>query len=149
MHRHLWYVSFLSSEYCSHPSHFTGQQTWYFQATQPSEQLNTTLAPHGHIACAPMDPSLAFSFQALDLYRILGTRCPQLSVQAFVCGLCDHHHVSMVLLQLLPAHWDQSQVPYPPYLHSQATVTIDAYYETQCQVDACINQGLGHDLPEW
>ena len=61
-----------------------------------SEPLNTMLTHHGHSACAPMDPSLAFSFQALDLYRVLGTRCPEFSIQAFVHSLCDLHHVSMV-----------------------------------------------------
>lgn len=71
-----------------------GQKIRYFRAANTHETLNTTLARHGHIACSPVDPSLAVSFQALALYKAMGTRCPQLSIQAFVRSLCDLQQVS-------------------------------------------------------
>jgi hypothetical protein len=121
----------------------------YFRVADATERLNTTLARHGHIACAPVDPSLAFSFPALDLYRVLGARCPQLSIQVFVHGLCDLHHVCIILIDHCFLLTVKCKVPYPPYLRSQASVAIDAYYEIWRQVDARVAQALRRDSPDW
>ncbi|KAH8108317.1 hypothetical protein DFH11DRAFT_1517134 [Phellopilus nigrolimitatus] len=53
-----------------------------------------TLARNGCIATSPLHPSSAFSINILELYRHTSSRCPSLSIQAFMRAICDLHQIS-------------------------------------------------------
>lgn len=59
-----------------------------------NEDFTSTLARYGYIATAPVHPNLAISLATLDLFRAVRSRCPSLSIQAFVRALDDMHKVS-------------------------------------------------------
>ncbi|KLO06443.1 hypothetical protein SCHPADRAFT_917527 [Schizopora paradoxa] len=46
------------------------------------------------MATAPFYPTTAFSFDSLRVYHTASSRCPSLSIQAFVHALCDLHGVA-------------------------------------------------------
>jgi len=74
------------------------RNTQCFRVADPTEHLNTMLVRHGYIACSPTDPSLAISLETLAIYKAFSTHCSQLSVQSFVCALCDLQGVCLLLL---------------------------------------------------
>ena len=49
----------------------------------------------------------------------------------------------------MPCFAHDLQVPYWPYLRTQATIAIDAYLEVQRLVDALVNNALRRDSPHW
>ena len=60
--------------------------------------LAARMARNGYIGTAPLNPELAISIESLRLYHRLASRCPRLSIQAFVRTLCDLHCVSQKVL---------------------------------------------------
>lgn len=63
-------------------------------ARHDDESLTTVLVRHGYIGNAPLYPTRAFSIHMLQLFHTLASRCPQLSLQKFIRGLCDLQRVS-------------------------------------------------------
>lgn len=60
------------------------------------EAFIITLSRYGYLGTAPLHPESALSFKTLELYRVLVSRCPQLSIQTFVKTLCTLQSVSWV-----------------------------------------------------
>lgn len=57
-------------------------------------QVVPALINLGLVPSAPLTPSVAFTVNVLELFRVIQMRCPCLSEQAFVKSLCDLHGVS-------------------------------------------------------
>ena len=55
---------------------------------------NETLIWYGYIGCAPVQPTLAFSIRALELYHQTHRTCPQFSLEAQCKTMCYMHRVS-------------------------------------------------------
>lgn len=59
----------------------------------------SALMRQGLVAASPVVPSVCFTTNLLELYRVMHLRCPQLSIQAFVKSFSDLHGVSRLVLQ--------------------------------------------------
>ncbi len=66
-----------------------------------SESANVALIRRGLLGCAPIDPSVAFSLDTLELYHRLRRRHPRLGIQPMMRTLCDIHDVSSCHTSLL------------------------------------------------
>lgn len=56
-----------------------------------------SLIRRGLLGCSPVDPSVAFSLNTLELYHRLRRRHGQLSIQTMARVLCDLQDVSLVV----------------------------------------------------
>lgn len=72
---------------------FVDTSTKSFPAA-PTRSLTATLVRHGYIGNAPHHPSVAFSIKVLELFRVLNTRAPGLSLLKYLQGLCELYKVS-------------------------------------------------------
>ncbi|KAI0371571.1 hypothetical protein BV20DRAFT_922327, partial [Pilatotrama ljubarskyi] len=98
-----------------------------FSNPWPSTRTNVTLALHGYMGTAPLQPSVAIGFKTLAAYRQLHRMCPRLSVQAQVRALCYLHGASDISLY----------------------IAFDMYLEILHQVDLRVHQALQRDTPNW
>lgn len=57
----------------------------------------SALVRQGVMPCSPIEPTVAITIDALELYRVAHLRSPHLSIQAFVKTLCNLHMVSSVV----------------------------------------------------
>ncbi|KAL1724894.1 hypothetical protein EV714DRAFT_222337 [Schizophyllum commune] len=73
---------------------FAGPET--FGATDDDNLINTVLARHGFIGCAPERPTLAFSIKLLSAYRQFHRVCPRFSTEAFLRAMTNIHRVAYV-----------------------------------------------------
>lgn len=80
--------------------------------TDGSEGIPAALIRQGLILCVPYRPTLAVTSRLLELFRVTHLRCPHLSTQAFVKGLCDLHGFA-----------------FRPYLATQFSVCYDLFVE--------------------
>lgn len=96
------------------------------------EGIAASLIQQGLIPCAPFRPGLAITTRLLAIFRNLHLRCPHLSIQAFVKGLCDLHGR-----------------PFQPYLTAQFTICYDLFVEIRAMVREQVDIALGRDTPNW
>ena len=110
-----------------------------------------TLARHGYLVAAPEHPATAFSFDLLRIFMILSTRCPQLSAQAFVKGVCELHGVCHVQHALYTVHGplNMFQVLYRPHYCNQFAAAFDQYAAIRSEVDRRVAKAMGRDEPHW
>ncbi|KAF8220137.1 hypothetical protein L208DRAFT_1335600, partial [Tricholoma matsutake] len=90
------------------------------------------LVQQGVIPCAPYSPTLAVSTQLLELYRNSHLRCPHLTIQPFVKGLCDLHSFTFC-----------------PYLSQQFSIAYDLYLLICKNIQQCMDTALQCDTPYW
>ncbi|KAI0354456.1 hypothetical protein OH77DRAFT_1456513 [Trametes cingulata] len=103
-----------------------------FTPVNASELPNVTLARYGYLGVAPLQPSIALSFQILEAYRQLHGACPRLSVQAFCRGLCGIH-----------------QVLFRTIFAEQFSIAFDVYLDILHGVDTRVSAVLSRDTAEW
>ena len=60
-------------------------------------KANVAMVLEGYIGTAPISPSIALSFDVLEVYRQYHRVCPRLSIQAHVRVLCHLHRVSNIM----------------------------------------------------
>lgn len=94
--------------------------------------IAASLIQQGLVPCAPFRPGLAITTRLLEIFRNLHLRCPHLSTQAFVKGLCDLH-----------GH------PFQPYLATQFTICYDLFVEIRAAVRKQVDIALERDSPNW
>ncbi|TRM55360.1 hypothetical protein BD626DRAFT_552790 [Schizophyllum amplum] len=119
----------------------TGQQSWTldtvslddaapqtFTTIEDGDLVNTVLARHGYIGCAPDRPSLAFSTKLLAAYRQFHRVCPRFSAEAFLKAMMHIHR--------------------QPFTRSRATQfrnAYDCYLAIMRRVDARVDAALKRD----
>ncbi|KAI0310830.1 hypothetical protein OF83DRAFT_1226273, partial [Amylostereum chailletii] len=86
----------------------------------------------GCLSSAPRTVSFAISLRTLDLYRRLRVRQPRVSVQAWVCVLCDLHNM-----------------PYSWQLWRMFTDTFNVYLRILRGIDARVNSILKRTDANW
>ncbi|TFK79198.1 hypothetical protein K466DRAFT_505958 [Polyporus arcularius HHB13444] len=99
---------------------------------EPTEIATVTIAKYGYLATAPLFPSQAISFRALEAYRVLHGACPRLSIQAFCQGL------SGLRLE-----------PYRHVLAEQFSSAFDVYNDILHYVDQLVAAALRRNTPNW
>ncbi|KAF7967244.1 hypothetical protein HWV62_35063 [Athelia sp. TMB] len=97
-----------------------------------SDTIVTALVRQGLIPCAPSNPSVCVTLQALELFRVVNLRSPHLSIHAFVKTLCDLHGV-----------------PFKRYLSTQFSITHDVHLAIRASVDSIVQAALRRDSPDW
>ncbi|KAI0684967.1 hypothetical protein C8T65DRAFT_712851 [Cerioporus squamosus] len=90
------------------------------------------MALEGYIGTAPSTPSVALSFQMLEVYRQYHRVCPRLSIQAHVRALCHLH-----------------KVPYWKGLVEQFSSTYDIYLSILHGIETRVRTVLKQDTPDW
>ncbi|PBK80468.1 hypothetical protein ARMGADRAFT_1048995 [Armillaria gallica] len=86
----------------------------------------------GVIPCAPYSPELLISVRTMEVFHNAHLRCPRLSLQAFLCILCDLNSIA-----------------YEPYMHQQFMICYDLYVAILKRVEHHINQALCHDAVDY
>ncbi|KAF8478345.1 hypothetical protein JB92DRAFT_2768666, partial [Gautieria morchelliformis] len=86
----------------------------------------------GYLASSPDHPQTAFSFHLLKYFKVLNTRCPSLSVQAFVKSVCELHCIL-----------------YRPSIRNQWSDAYDVYVRICTEVQCRVATALGRDGPDW
>ncbi|KAI6007027.1 hypothetical protein EDD15DRAFT_2383928 [Pisolithus albus] len=94
--------------------------------------LTSALVRHGLIPCSPINPKVAVTVHALELYHTARRRCPHLSIQAYVKSLCDMHGV--------PFHNHRSR---------QFSIALDVYLRILALVSNLVCRALQRDQPDW
>ncbi|RDX39811.1 hypothetical protein OH76DRAFT_1424081, partial [Lentinus brumalis] len=97
-----------------------------------STKTNVALVQGGYLGTAPVNPSVAISFQVFETYRQYHRVCPRLSVQAHVRALCHLH-----------------RVPYWKSLVEQFSNTYDVYLSILHGIDTRVRTVLKQDTPDW
>lgn len=97
-----------------------------------SEGIPAALIREGLIPCAPYRPTLAITTWLLELFRVTHLRCPHLSTQAFVKGLCDLHGSA-----------------FRPYLATQFSVCYDLFVEIRANIQKQVEVALERDSFRW
>jgi hypothetical protein len=69
-------------------------------ALQEDEAFTVSLVKAGIMPCTPMHPELGIAIEVLELFRVLTSRCPQVSIQVFVKTLATQSAVSTPYIQL-------------------------------------------------
>lgn len=59
----------------------------------------TAFVQQGVIPSAPLNPTVGFTVQSLELFRVLHLRCPRLLQQAYVKTLSDLQLVSLIFIE--------------------------------------------------
>ncbi|TRM56402.1 hypothetical protein BD626DRAFT_551558 [Schizophyllum amplum] len=99
-----------------------------FTTIEDGDLVNTVLARHGYIGCAPDRPSLAFSTKLLAAYRQFHRVCPRFSAEAFLKAMMHIHR--------------------QPFTRSRATQfrnAYDCYLAIMRRVDARVDAALKRD----
>ncbi|KAI0052975.1 hypothetical protein FA95DRAFT_1482424 [Auriscalpium vulgare] len=94
--------------------------------------IASALVRQGFAPCAPLKPTVAIAFQALELFRVAHLRCAHLSIQAFVKTLSD--------LQ---------GVPFRRYLARQFSIAFDLFQDIRSRVARRVQRALERDAPDW
>ncbi|THG96932.1 hypothetical protein EW026_g4986 [Hermanssonia centrifuga] len=97
-----------------------------------SEPANVALIRLGLLGCAPVDPSVAFSLDTLELYHRLRRRHPRLGIQPMMRTLCDIHDVN-----------------YHECYREQLSIAFDAYLDILRRVRSKVDAALGCNTPDW
>ncbi|KAJ8455915.1 hypothetical protein ONZ51_g12302 [Trametes cubensis] len=97
-----------------------------------SSLINVTLALQDYMGTAPVRPSVAIGFKALEAYRQLHRVCPRLSIQAQVRTLC--------YLQM---------VPVTTTLVNQFSIAFDMYLDILHHVDKRVNVPLRRNVASY
>ncbi|TFK79062.1 hypothetical protein K466DRAFT_606431 [Polyporus arcularius HHB13444] len=108
----------------------TGQRT--FRRPTPDTKANVAMVLEGYIGTAPTSPTVALSFDVLEVYRQYHRVCPRLSIQAHVRALCHLH-----------------RVPYWKGLVEQFSNTYDVYLNILHRIDSRVRTVLKQDTPDW
>ncbi|KAJ7603186.1 hypothetical protein FB45DRAFT_962888 [Roridomyces roridus] len=87
---------------------------------------------HGIMPVSALNPEVAITIRALELFRTARLRCPRLGAQAFARTLCDLHGVAP-----------------RPHLQTQLAVAFDVYTAIHEKVCVRVQQALGRDTPDW
>ncbi|KAJ7814507.1 hypothetical protein B0H14DRAFT_3090103 [Mycena olivaceomarginata] len=82
--------------------------------------------------CGRYDLTVAITTRALEVFRVMRLRCPQLGIQPYVRALCDLHGV-----------------PFRTYLSTQFSVAFDVYVGTLAIIAKRVEAALGRDTPHW
>ncbi|GBE84388.1 hypothetical protein SCP_0603670 [Sparassis crispa] len=98
-----------------------------FISLTPATQANVSLARNGYFGMAPVRPTVAVSFRALEAYRQLHRVCPHLSIQGQVRALCFLH-----------------SVPFRRAFVDQFSIAYDVYLDILHDVGTLISIELGH-----
>ncbi|KAL6299353.1 hypothetical protein BKA93DRAFT_819932 [Sparassis latifolia] len=93
---------------------------------------NVSLAHHGYFGMAPVRPTVAVSFRALEAYRQLHRVCPRLSIQGQVRALCFLH-----------------SVPFRRAFVNQFSIAYDVYLDILHDVGTLISIELGRNTLNW
>ncbi|KAF7785028.1 hypothetical protein Agabi119p4_1193 [Agaricus bisporus var. burnettii] len=96
------------------------------------EGVPASFVRHGLFPCAPIRPTLAVSTRLLEFYHNTHLRCPHLSMQSFVQGLCDTH-----------------KIEFHPYLSTQFSICYDLFLQVRNTIASKVQQYLGRDSPDW
>ena len=99
--------------------------------------------------CAPFTPTFAISIRVLELYRNSHLRCPHLTIQPFVKGLCDLHGVSAQSFVGNMMSYPSYQLPFRPYLSQQFTICFDLYLSIWEAVRKRVQRALNRDTRHW
>src|ERR1700742_2057930 len=94
--------------------------------------MASALVRQGLMPVVPLEPTVAITTRALDVFRAAHLRCPRLGAQAFVRALCDLHGVAP-----------------RPYLYTQFAVAFDLFLAVQEIVRKRVQAALGRDGPNW
>ncbi|KAF7979474.1 hypothetical protein HWV62_42299 [Athelia sp. TMB] len=86
----------------------------------------------GVIPTAPQTPTLGFTVETLELYRVAHFRCPQLSIQAWVRTMADL----------------QGGV-YARHRSKLFSIAYDLYLAIRANAQARVNDALGRSDPNW
>ncbi|KAI0247383.1 hypothetical protein BJV78DRAFT_1157258 [Lactifluus subvellereus] len=93
---------------------------------------NVNLLRQGCLSSSPTQVSFAISLRTLELYRWLCIHQPCLSIQAWVCSICDYHNMTYHR-----SYWQQF------------SDMFDVYLKIKCGVEDHINQVLDRTAPNW
>ncbi|KZP16157.1 hypothetical protein FIBSPDRAFT_749122 [Athelia psychrophila] len=96
------------------------------------DTLLTALVRRGFIPCAPTNPSVCITIDALELFRVTNLRSPHLSIHAFIKALCDLHGT-----------------PFKRYLATQFSIAHDLHLTIRANIDKTVQVALGRDTPHW
>ncbi|PSS29557.1 hypothetical protein PHLCEN_2v2956 [Hermanssonia centrifuga] len=96
------------------------------------EPANVALVRCGLLGCSPIDPSVAFSLDTLELYHRLRRRHPRLGIQPMMRTLCDLHDIN-----------------YHECYRDQLSIAFDAYLDILRRVRQKVDVALGHNVPDW
>lgn len=55
----------------------------------------STMVRFGYMGNSPLKPSCGFSLKLLELFSVMNSRCPQLSIYRFTRSLCDLQQVCL------------------------------------------------------
>ncbi len=111
---------------------FEGTHVLQTATADTSEGIPASLVRQGLIPCAPYRPTLAVTTRLLELFRCTHLRCPHLSIQAFVKGICDLHGFA-----------------FQPYLATQFSICYDLFVEIRANVQMRVAVVLKRDSPNW
>ncbi|KAI9061959.1 hypothetical protein FKP32DRAFT_1574922 [Trametes sanguinea] len=90
------------------------------------------LAQQGYMATSPISPTLAVSFNTLELFHRLRLRKPSLSVEAFAKVICDYY-----------------AIPYRRRYRNALSDAFDVYLQILRAVDRQVKAVLKRDTPDW
>jgi hypothetical protein len=117
---------------------------------QENELANVSLISHGLLGCSPLEPTTAFTLEALELYHQIRRRQPSFSIQAITKVLCALNNVSQSkdnVVSVLTV--SASQLSYSQHLRNQFSVAFDVYLAILRHIKRSANQALGWDGPGW
>ncbi|KZP05572.1 hypothetical protein FIBSPDRAFT_914860 [Athelia psychrophila] len=89
------------------------------------DTLLTALVRRGFIPCAPTNPSVCITIDALELFRVTNLRSPHLSIHAFIKALCDLHGT-----------------PFKRYLATQFSIAHDLHLTIRANIDKTVQKLL-------
>ncbi|KAG2137761.1 hypothetical protein BD769DRAFT_1626713 [Suillus cothurnatus] len=94
--------------------------------------ISSALVHQGIMLCSPISPTVGITTEALELYRVVHLRSPQLSIQAFVKTMCDLHGVG-----------------FHRHLSRQFSIGFDLYLQIRRCVAAMVAELLRRDSPDF
>ncbi|KAK7052690.1 hypothetical protein R3P38DRAFT_3306336 [Favolaschia claudopus] len=109
-------------------SQYEANVAWYAD----DDHLVTSIVSQGLIPSSPSRPKTAVTIRALEMYRLVQLRCPQLGIQAWVRSLAD-----------------LDQRMFKPSSTHGFTVCLDLYHEILDVVEMRVKQALGRGSPDW
>jgi hypothetical protein len=112
--------------------HFTASRTITLSVIPTDPLLCSAFVLQGVIPSSPVRPTVGFSIQAIELFRVAHLRCPHLSQQAFIKTLSDLHTVQ-----------------YQKHLSRQFSIAFDLYISIRAAVDNRVKKALGRDITDW
>ncbi|KAJ3841772.1 hypothetical protein F5878DRAFT_658209 [Lentinula raphanica] len=94
--------------------------------------ISSSLIRQGYFPCNPLVHKSVISIRTLELYHHLFVRCPRLSIQPFVRGLCELQGLRFM-----------------SYLCVQLTAAYDAFRAVRAEVQRRVRVALGREDPNW